>query len=247
MMTTNVTKTAKATGGSSIRTTLEMIKIEHTLFALPFAFLGALLAARGLLPGGLPTLRQAVWITLAMVGARSCAMAFNRIADRHIDAANPRTRARAIPAGLLSLGCVGLHQSPRPLFCLPAGSTASLCSRTSRTERHRLLVPKRSRRSRTSSRLVAPSPRRAWIAVRGPWLARPRVLSAASCSGRRLRRAIRLQDRLRRRRKSALHPARTRPPRVVGSRALHAANSRARAYSVAPSAVALAGVAAVAR
>jgi len=75
-----------------------MIKIEHTLFALPFAFLGAVLAA-----GGLPSVRQAVWITLAMVGARSAAMAFNRIADRDYDARNPRTASRAIPAGLLSV------------------------------------------------------------------------------------------------------------------------------------------------
>ena len=91
------------TAASNIRTTLEMIKIEHTLFALPFAFLGALLAARGFTATGLPTLWQALWITLAMVGARSAAMAFNRIADRHLDAANPRTAARAIPAGQLSV------------------------------------------------------------------------------------------------------------------------------------------------
>ena len=78
-----------------------MIKIEHTLFALPFAFLGALLAANGL-----PTLRQVLWIVVAMVGARSAAMAFNRIADRNFDARNPRTANRAIPAGLLSVGFV---------------------------------------------------------------------------------------------------------------------------------------------
>jgi 4-hydroxybenzoate polyprenyltransferase len=83
------------------RLTLEMIKIEHTLFALPFAFLGALLAANGL-----PTLRQILWIVVAMVGARSTAMAFNRIADRKIDARNPRTATRALPAGLLSVGFV---------------------------------------------------------------------------------------------------------------------------------------------
>jgi 4-hydroxybenzoate polyprenyltransferase len=75
-----------------------MIKIEHTLFALPFAFLGAVLAANGL-----PTLRQAWWITVAMVGARSTAMAFNRIVDREYDARNPRTQMRAIPAGTLPL------------------------------------------------------------------------------------------------------------------------------------------------
>jgi len=83
------------------RLTLEMIKIEHTLFALPFAFLGAVLAARGL-----PTAWQILWIVVAMVGARSAAMAFNRIADRNFDAKNPRTALRALPAGLLSVGFV---------------------------------------------------------------------------------------------------------------------------------------------
>lgn len=78
-----------------------MIKIEHTLFALPFALLGAVLAANGL-----PTLRQLLWISVAMVGARSTAMAFNRIVDREYDARNPRTRMRALPAGLLSVGFV---------------------------------------------------------------------------------------------------------------------------------------------
>src|SRR5918994_4855427 len=83
------------------RLTLEMIKIEHTLFALPFAFLGAVLAANGV-----PTARQIFWIVIAMVGARSAAMAFNRLADRNIDARNPRTASRALPAGLLSVGFV---------------------------------------------------------------------------------------------------------------------------------------------
>src|SRR5712664_392429 len=83
---------------TNIRTTLEMIKIEHTLFALPFAFLGAVLAARGL-----PSASQTLWITLAMIGARSTAMAFNRIADKDYDARNPRTKTRAIPAGKLSV------------------------------------------------------------------------------------------------------------------------------------------------
>ena len=79
-------------------TTLRMIKFEHTLFALPFAFLGAVLAA-----DGLPQLRQIIEITLAMVGARSAAMTFNRIADREIDAQNPRTAGRELPAGKLSV------------------------------------------------------------------------------------------------------------------------------------------------
>ncbi|MBP9664868.1 MAG: putative 4-hydroxybenzoate polyprenyltransferase [Pyrinomonadaceae bacterium] len=76
-----------------------MIKFEHTLFALPFAFLGAILAA-----DGLPTWWQILWITVAMVGARSAAMTFNRIVDRDIDAANPRTAARELPTGKLSAG-----------------------------------------------------------------------------------------------------------------------------------------------
>src|SRR6266498_213380 len=74
-----------------------MIKIEHTLFALPFAFLGAVLAARGL-----PAWDRILWIVVAMIGARSAAMAFNRLVDREFDTANPRTKMRAIPAGLLS-------------------------------------------------------------------------------------------------------------------------------------------------
>src|SRR5512135_1875811 len=82
---------------SKIRTTLEMIKWEHSIFALPFALTAVLLAANGL-----PAWRTVAWILVAMVSARSCAMAFNRWADAELDAANPRTSSRAIPAGLLS-------------------------------------------------------------------------------------------------------------------------------------------------
>ena len=83
------------------RTTLEMIKWEHSIFALPFALTAALLAAHGL-----PAWRTLGWILVAMVTARSAAMAFNRWADAELDAANPRTRNRAIPAGHLSKGFV---------------------------------------------------------------------------------------------------------------------------------------------
>ena len=82
---------------SKTRITLEMIKWEHSIFALPFALTAVLLAANGL-----PAWRTVVWILVAMVAARSCAMAFNRWADADLDAANPRTSNRAIPAGLLS-------------------------------------------------------------------------------------------------------------------------------------------------
>jgi 4-hydroxybenzoate polyprenyltransferase len=80
---------------------MEMIKFSHTIFALPFALSGALLAIRGL-----PSGRQLLFIVLAMVGARTAAMAMNRLIDAEIDAKNPRTAGRAIPAGLLSKGAV---------------------------------------------------------------------------------------------------------------------------------------------
>ena len=80
---------------------LEMIKFEHTIFALPFAYLGAFLAARYEATGGIPTVSQLFWITLAMIGARTAAMSLNRVIDRHIDARNPRTATRALPIGLL--------------------------------------------------------------------------------------------------------------------------------------------------
>ena len=87
-----------------VRLTLEMIKFEHSVFALPFALTGALLAAREFhLPTNL-VLEKLLWIVVAMVGARSAAMAFNRILDARIDARNPRTRTRHIPAGILSTG-----------------------------------------------------------------------------------------------------------------------------------------------
>jgi 4-hydroxybenzoate polyprenyltransferase len=82
---------------SKIKIILEMIKFEHTIFALPFAFTGALLAL-----DGLPSLEQVIWIIAAMVGARSAAMGFNRWADRDIDAQNPRTKTRALPLGLVT-------------------------------------------------------------------------------------------------------------------------------------------------
>lgn len=84
------------------KTFLEMIKFEHTIFALPFAYMGAILGAISL-RGELPSWGEIGWITLAMVGARSAAMGLNRLIDKKIDAANPRTAGRAIPAGLLSV------------------------------------------------------------------------------------------------------------------------------------------------
>jgi 4-hydroxybenzoate polyprenyltransferase len=87
---------------SRIRTVLEMIKFEHSVFALPFALTGALLAARAT-QHGWPTLRQILWIVVAMVAARSAAMTINRIADLRYDRENPRTKMRALATGALSV------------------------------------------------------------------------------------------------------------------------------------------------
>src|SRR5271166_5968310 len=87
-----------------VRLTLEMIKFEHSVFALPFALTGAFLAVREYHPGRGTVLEKLLWIIVAMVGARSAAMAFNRILDAKIDARNPRTRMRHIPAGILTTG-----------------------------------------------------------------------------------------------------------------------------------------------
>ncbi len=101
----------------------EMIKIEHTLFSLPFACMGALLAA-----GGLPDLRTVLWILAAMVGGRSAAMAFNRLADAELDARNPRTAGRALPQGLLKKTEVGLFIAvSAALFLLSAWMLNLLC------------------------------------------------------------------------------------------------------------------------
>jgi len=87
---------------SRIRTVLEMIKFEHSVFALPFALTGALLAARATAHGW-PTLRQILWVIVAMVAARSAAMTLNRIADLQFDKENPRTKMRALVTGALSV------------------------------------------------------------------------------------------------------------------------------------------------
>src|SRR5215472_7598184 len=78
-----------------------LIRVEHTIFALPFAYVGAFLAV-----DGVPTAHDLLWITVAMVGARSLAMALNRLIDAGIDARNPRTAGREIPAGKLTIGAV---------------------------------------------------------------------------------------------------------------------------------------------
>src|SRR5512145_1448029 len=89
---------------SRLRLTLDMIKFEHSVFALPFALTGALLAWRDTDFRSDGLAGKLLWIVVAMVGARSAAMAFNRLLDERIDARNPRTKMRHLPAGLLSRG-----------------------------------------------------------------------------------------------------------------------------------------------
>jgi len=157
-----------ATIARNIRTTLEMIKIEHTLFALPFAFLGAVLAARGL-----PSARQVIWITLAMVGARSTAMAFNRIADKDYDARNPRTKMRAIPAGILSVGFVmAFTMISAGLFLFAAAMLNRLTLILSPIALASVVLYSYSKRWTMLSHLIlgwclSIAPTGAWIAVRG--------------------------------------------------------------------------------
>jgi 4-hydroxybenzoate polyprenyltransferase len=152
----------------NVRTTLEMIKIEHTLFALPFAFLGAVLAA-----GGLPTVQQLVWITLAMIGARSCAMAFNRIADREIDARNPRTQMRALPSGALSVGFVRAFTIlSAAVFFMAAAMLNRLTLALAPVALLSILLYSYTKRWTMLSHLalgwcLAIAPAGAWIAVRG--------------------------------------------------------------------------------
>lgn len=152
----------------NIRTTFEMIKIEHTLFALPFAFLGAVLAAKGL-----PTLWQMVWITLAMFGARSTAMAFNRIADREFDARNPRTKQRAIPAGTLTVGFVWAFTIvSATIFFIAAAMLNRLTLLLAPVALLSVLLYSYTKRWTHLSHLVlgwclAIAPTGAWIAVRG--------------------------------------------------------------------------------
>ncbi|HUS12003.1 MAG TPA: UbiA-like polyprenyltransferase [Pyrinomonadaceae bacterium] len=151
-----------------IRTTLEMIKIEHTLFALPFAFLGAVLAANGL-----PSAKQLIWITAAMVGARSTAMAFNRIADRDYDARNPRTANRALPAGLLSVGFVwAFIVASATLFFVAAAMLNRLTLVLAPVALASILLYSFTKRWTLLSHLMlgwclSIAPTGAWIAVRG--------------------------------------------------------------------------------
>jgi len=165
---------------AKIRTTLEMIKFEHSVFALPFALTGALLAVRGW-----PTLPQLFWLIVAMVGARSAAMTFNRIADLEFDALNPRTKMRALPAGELSLRfAVGFTVVSCALVVLAAYELDPLAFKLSPVAMAVLLGYSYTKRFTWLSHLVlgiclGMSPVAAWIALRGDLRASILVLGAA--------------------------------------------------------------------
>ena len=165
---------------SRTRTTLEMIKWEHSIFALPFALTATLLAARGL-----PTFRTIAWILLAMVAARSAAMAFNRWADAELDAANPRTRSRAIPSGLLSRRFVlGFTALAALIFVLASAQLNRLTLYLSPGVLLVLFGYSYMKRITRWSHLVLGlalglAPSAAWIAVRGSLDPRILVLTAA--------------------------------------------------------------------
>ena len=164
----------------NLRVTLEMIKWEHSVFALPFALCGAMLAA-----GGLPTAHQLVWIVVAMVAARSAAMAFNRLADATIDAANPRTRARALPAGHLSPTFVAAFVVvASAVFVIAASQLNRLALWLSPAALALLLFYSYTKRFTRWSHLVLGvalgiAPAAAWIAVRGSLDPRILLLTAA--------------------------------------------------------------------
>jgi 4-hydroxybenzoate polyprenyltransferase len=153
---------------AKVRTTLEMIKFEHSIFALPFALTGAMLAVHGW-----PTWRQLVWLAVAMVGARSAAMTSNRIIDLRLDALNPRTRMRALPAGQISLRfAVGFTLLSCALLVLAAHQLNPLAFKLSPLALGVLIAYSYTKRFTVLSHVVlgaclGMSPIAAWIALRG--------------------------------------------------------------------------------
>jgi 4-hydroxybenzoate polyprenyltransferase len=160
--------------------TLEMVKIEHTLFALPFAFLGAFLAARGF-----PSFAKIGYICLAMVGARSAAMAFNRLTDLPFDAENPRTSGRALPQKLVSKGYVtAFIVVSSALLVLAAARLNPLALKLSPVALAVIFLYSYTKRFTWWTHLflgtsLACAPIGAWIAVRGTLAAAPLALGLA--------------------------------------------------------------------
>ena len=163
-----------------LKITLEMIKFEHTIFALPFAFIGALLAGHGL-----PSAWQIGWIVAAMVGARSAAMTFNRIVDLQYDRLNPRTDGRALPAGTLSMPfALAFTLLMAGLFLFSAAQLNPICFYLSFPTLAILLFYSYTKRFTSLSHLflgiaIGLAPLAAWLAVRGEFGWPPVLLSAA--------------------------------------------------------------------
>jgi 4-hydroxybenzoate polyprenyltransferase len=164
----------------NLRLTLDMIKWEHSIFALPFALCGAMLAANGL-----PATHQLAWIIVAMVAARSAAMAFNRLADVSMDAANPRTRTRALPAKQLTPQFVSSFVVVScAIFVFAASQLNRLALLLSPVALAVVLVYSYTKRFTRWSHLVLGlalgiAPAAAWIAVRGTLDPRILLLTAA--------------------------------------------------------------------
>ena len=157
-----------------------MIKWEHSIFALPFALCGAMLAA-----GGLPAWHQLAWIIIAMISARSAAMAFNRLADASIDAANPRTATRALPVGQLTPAFVSVFVLVSSgIFILAASQLNHLTLLLSPVALAVILVYSYTKRFTRWSHLflgfaLGIAPAAAWIAIRGSLDPRILLLTAA--------------------------------------------------------------------
>jgi 4-hydroxybenzoate polyprenyltransferase len=176
-------------GTSRIRTILEMIKFEHSVFALPFALTGALLAARyAAIPGtaaGWPTWRQIAWIVVAMVGARSAAMTMNRIIDLRYDRENPRTRTRALATGALTVRFAWAFTFvASAVLVLASWELNPLAFRLSPIALGVLFFYSYTKRFTSWSHLVlgfclGMSPAAAWIAIAGSLDARMLILCAA--------------------------------------------------------------------
>jgi 4-hydroxybenzoate polyprenyltransferase len=156
-----------------IRLTLEMIRFEHSVFALPFALTGALLALRHSALDARAAWSKMGWIVVAMVGARSAAMAFNRLIDEGIDARNPRTRMRHLPAGVLSRGFTwGFVGVSALVFVFAAGELNPLCFRLAPVALAIVFFYSFTKRFTSFSHLVlgfalGVAPAAAWIAIRG--------------------------------------------------------------------------------
>lgn len=157
-----------------------MIKFEHTVFALPFAFIGALLAGKGL-----PTVWQTTWIVGAMIGARSAAMTFNRIVDLDYDARNPRTSGRALARGVLSMPfALGFTIVMSVLFVFSAWQLNRTCLYLSFPTLAILLSYSYTKRFTALSHIVLGlsvglAPLAAWLAIRGEFALAPVLLSGA--------------------------------------------------------------------